>query len=146
MKCNKLMQLSKTTLSRKNLSWLVQWTSILIVSQNFNSISSMKEYWTDNYVYTAITILALTKLGPQKINIPNYLLLIQSDQIKQEILIINNKRASRKGDIPFSILKEALDTYLPILAKVINSLIEQNEFPKELKLPDVLPIYKSIPF
>ena len=106
----------------------------------------MKEYWTDNYVYTAITILALTKLGPQKINIPNYLLLIQSDQIKQEILIINNKRASRKGDIPFSILKEAIDTYLPILAKVINPLIEQNEFPKELKLPDALPIYKSIPF
>ena len=108
MKCNKLMQLSKTTLSRKNLSWLVQWTSILIVSQNFNSISSMKEYWTDNYVYTAITILALTKLGPQKINIPNYLLLIQSDQIKQEILFINNKRASTKGDIPFSIFKKPL--------------------------------------
>ena len=33
--------------------------------------------------------------------------------------------------------------YLPILTKVINSSIEQNEFPNELKLADVIPIYKK---
>ena len=54
-------------------------------------------------------------------------------------------KASRKGDIPVNTLKDAIDTYLPILTKVINSSIEHNEFPKELKLADVLPIYEKRP-
>ena len=45
--------------------------------------------------------------------------------------------------LPVNILKDAIDTYLPILTKVFNSSIEQNEFPNELKLADVLPIYKK---
>ena len=45
--------------------------------------------------------------------------------------------------IPVNILKDAIDTYLPILTKIFNSSIEQNEFPNELKLADVLPIYKK---
>ena len=69
--------------------------------------------------------------------------LVSSDEIKREILTLNNKKASREGDIPVNILKDAIDTYLPILTKVFNSSIEQNEFPNELKLADVLPIYKK---
>ena len=71
--------------------------------------------------------------------------LVSSDEIKREILTLNNKKASREGDIPVNILKDAIDTYLPILTKVINSSIERNEFPNELKLADVLPIYKKRP-
>ena len=71
--------------------------------------------------------------------------LVSSDEIKREILNLNNKKASRNGDIPVNILKDAIDTYLPILPKVINSSIEQNEFPNELKLADVIPIYKKRP-
>ena len=71
--------------------------------------------------------------------------LVSSDEIKREILNLNNKKASREGDIPVNILKDAIDTYLPILNKVINSSIEQNEFPNELKLADVVPIYKKRP-
>ena len=70
--------------------------------------------------------------------------LVSSDEIKQEILNLDNKKASRgEGDIPVNILKDAIDTYLPILTKVINSSIEQNKFPNELKLADVIPIYKK---
>ena len=69
--------------------------------------------------------------------------LVSSDKIKREILNLNNKKASREGDIPVNILKDAIDAYLPILTKVINSSIEQNEFPNELKLADVIPIYKK---
>ena len=72
--------------------------------------------------------------------------LVSSDEIKREILTLNNKKASREGDIPVNILKDAIDTYLPILTKVFNSSIEQNEFPNELKLADVLPIYKNKTF
>ena len=39
--------------------------------------------------------------------------LVPSDKIKQVILILNNKKASREGDIPVDILKDATDTYLP---------------------------------
>ena len=69
--------------------------------------------------------------------------LVSSDEIKREILNLNNKKASREGDILVKILKDAIDTYLPILTKVINSSFEQNEFPNELKLADVLPICKK---
>ena len=72
--------------------------------------------------------------------------LVSFDEIKREILTLNNKKASRKEDVPVNILKDAIDTYLPILTKVINSSIEQNEFPNELKLADVLPIYKNKTF
>ena len=71
--------------------------------------------------------------------------LVSFDEIKREILTLNNKKASRKEDVPVNILKDAIDTYLPILTKVINSSIEQNEFPIELELADVLLIYKKRP-
>ena len=67
--------------------------------------------------------------------------LVSSDEIKREILNLNNKKASRERDIPVNILKDAMGTRLPILTKVINSSIEQNE----LKLADVIPIYKKRP-
>ena len=54
-------------------------------------------------------------------------------------------RASREGDIPVNILNDAIDNYLPLLTEVINPSIEQNNFPNELKLADVLPIYKKRP-
>ena len=63
--------------------------------------------------------------------------LVSSDEIKTEILTLNNKKASREED--------AIDTYLPILTKMFNSSIEQNEFLNELELADVLPIYKKRP-
>ena len=69
--------------------------------------------------------------------------LVSSDEIKREILNLNNKKVSREGYITVNILKDAIDTYLPILTKVINSSIKQNKFPNELKLADVVPIYKK---
>ena len=71
--------------------------------------------------------------------------LVSPDEIKREILNLDNKKASREGHIPVNILKDATDTYLPILTKVINSSTEQNEFSNELRLGDVIPIYKKRP-
>ena len=42
-----------------------------------------------------------------------------------------------------NILKDVIDTYLPILTKVINPLVLENQFSNELKLADVLPIHKK---
>ena len=60
-------------------------------------------------------------------------------------LNINTKEASREGDIPVTIVKDAIDNYSPILTKVINSSIEQNEFANELKLANVLPSNEERP-
>ena len=69
--------------------------------------------------------------------------LVSSDEIKREILTLYNKKVSREGDNPINILKNAIDIYLRILTKVINSSIKHNKFPNELKLVDVVPIYKK---
>ena len=66
--------------------------------------------------------------------------LVSSDEITREILTLNNKKTSREGDILVNILKDTIDTYLPTLTKIVNSSIEQNESPNEVKLTDVLPI------
>ena len=52
---------------------------------------------------------------------------ISSDEIKND----NN------------ILKDVIDTYLPILTKIINSSVTQNEFRNNLKLADVFPGFKK---
>ena len=69
--------------------------------------------------------------------------LVSFYEIEREIVTLNNKKAAREGDISVNISKDTIDTYLPILTKVINSSIEQNKLPNELKLADVLPIYKK---
>ena len=68
---------------------------------------------------------------------------ISSNGLKKEILNLNNKKATRGGDIPINLLKGSIDTYLPVLTEIINSSFEQNEFPNELKLADVIPIFKK---
>ena len=47
-------------------------------------------------------------------------------EIKWEIQILNNTKASREGNILVNILTNILDidTYIPVLTKVTNSLIE----------------------
>ena len=40
-------------------------------------------------------------------------------------------------------LKESIDTYLPVLTEIINSYFAQNEFSNELKLADIIPIFKK---
>ena len=97
---------------------LIQWTSILLIS-----LKSSNNTHPDLFTFN----------------------LVSSDEIKREILTLNNKKASSEGDIPVNFLKDATDTCLPTLTKVFNSSIEQNEFISELKLADAFPVYKKRP-
>ena len=74
---------------------------------------------------------------------PFHIQRISSNELKKEILNLNNKKATKQGDIPVNLLKESIDTYLTLLTEIINSSFEQNEFPNELKLPDIIPIFKK---
>ena len=69
---------------------------------------------------------------------------ISSNELKKEILNLNNKKTTREGDIPVNLLKGSIDTYLPVLTKITNSSFEQNGFPNELKLADIIPIFKKM--
>ena len=68
---------------------------------------------------------------------------ISSNKIKKEILNLNNKKATMEGDIPVNLLKRSIETYLPVLSEIINCFFEQNKFPNELKLADIIPIFKK---
>ena len=68
---------------------------------------------------------------------------LASNKIKKEILNLNNKKATREGDIPVNLLNGSIGTYLLVLTEIINSSFEQNEFPNELKLADIIPIFKK---
>ena len=68
---------------------------------------------------------------------------ISSNELKKEILNLNNKKATREGDIPVNLLKGSIDTYLPLLTEITNSSFGQNEFPNELKLTNIIPIFKK---
>ena len=46
-------------------------------------------------------------------------------------------------EIPASILKQCIDTYIDPLTYLINLSINQGIFPSELKIAKVIPIYKS---
>ena len=65
------------------------------------------------------------------------------EEVKKEILTLNNKKASTNGSIPVTILKQTLDTYIVKLTNTINHSILINEFPDNLKKGEVIPIYKK---
>ena len=68
---------------------------------------------------------------------------ISSNELKKEILNLNNKKATKQGDIPVNLLKGSIDTSLPVLTEIINSSFEQNKFPNKLKLADIIPTLKK---
>ena len=63
--------------------------------------------------------------------------------VKKEILNLSSKKATRKGDIPFKILKSSINVYLSELTILINNCLEKGVFPDDLKLADITPIFKN---
>ena len=119
-----------------------QYFTSITKQLNLKKSPQLKNLEDINYYHSHISIEKIRSSNNTQSELFTFNL-VSSDKIKREILNLNNKKASREGDIPVNILKDAIDAYLPILTKVINSSIEQNEFPNELKLADVIPIYKK---
>ena len=65
--------------------------------------------------------------------------------IKKIITVINTLKNSAPGndEMPASILKQCIKTYIDPLTYLVNLSINQGIFPDELKIAKVLPIYKS---
>ena len=55
-----------------------------------------------------------------------------------------SKKATYHVAIPARVLKQFCDSYLPILTKIINESITEVDFPSELELVEVTPIFKRL--
>ena len=69
-------------------------------------------------------------------------IVITVDDVKSIVSQLNNSAAGH-DDLPPSIMKQLCTEYCVPLTYIINLSITQGDFPEELKLAKVLPIYKS---
>ena len=53
------------------------------------------------------------------------------------------KISSTNGSISATVLKQCVDVYPPFLTRAINHAITENTFPAQLKMLEVIPLYKK---
>ena len=70
--------------------------------------------------------------------------LVSSEDVKKEIMNLNVKKSLSSKAIPATILKQSLHIYLPFLTNCINHSFITKKFPDELKLSEVIPLYKKL--
>ena len=70
--------------------------------------------------------------------------LVSNNEVKKEIENLDSKKLSTYGSIPATILKQYVNAYLPRLTNSINYSIQHSSFLKELKLSEVIPVYKKL--
>ena len=69
---------------------------------------------------------------------------VSSEEVKKVIKSLNKKKAAISTWIPVKIIIDSIDTYLPVLTGIINNSIRNGTFPDELKLAEVIPIFKKV--
>ena len=68
---------------------------------------------------------------------------VSSKEVKKVIKSFNRKKPATSSYIPVKVLIDSVDTYLPIFTDIINSSIRNGTFPEELKLAEVIPLFKK---
>ena len=63
--------------------------------------------------------------------------------INKELSRLNPNKAFTIHSIPSRVLKENKDILAPLLTKIFNNAISQNEFPDDLKLGVITPLFKQ---
>ena len=67
-----------------------------------------------------------------------------SEDVKKEIMNLNVEKSSSSKAIPATILKQSVHIYLTFLTNCINHSFVANKFPEELKVSEVIPLYKKL--
>ena len=62
---------------------------------------------------------------------------------KKIIKSLNREKSAISSYIPVSILSDLMDIYLPLLTGIINNSLKRGIFPDELKLAEVIPLFKK---
>ena len=69
---------------------------------------------------------------------------ISQSDIQKEISNLNSKKAGSFGNIPAKVLKESSDVCNAVLRDIWNfEILEKQNFPQNLKLADITPVYKK---
>ena len=68
---------------------------------------------------------------------------ISSSDVEDELKSLNSKKANTFKNIPLKLLKENSDICNDTILRVINDGIRTSQFPNDLKLADVTPIFKK---
>ena len=66
-----------------------------------------------------------------------------TEKLKKIIIGLDCNKSNINGSIPENVLKDACDTFIPYLTEIINSSFQNRNFPNELKLAEVTPVYKK---
>ena len=69
---------------------------------------------------------------------------VSNNEVKKEIGNLDTKKSSTHGPIPTTILKQYVNAYLPHPTNSINYSIQHSNFPEEMKLSEVIPVYKKL--
>ena len=68
---------------------------------------------------------------------------VEIDDMEKEINNINPKKATTSNSIPPKILKKSSKVSARALHKLFNYSIEKSDFPQNLKLADITPVYEK---
>ena len=68
---------------------------------------------------------------------------VKDDEVQKIIMNLDGSKATPVGDIPTDMLKQAIDIHLLIMTQIINMSIDNNCYPKDLKLAEVSPVFKK---
>ena len=66
------------------------------------------------------------------------------EKVEKIIRNLDIKKAKQETDIPTKILKQNSDIFSSLISKDFNNTVDKCSFPDELKLADVIPVFKKI--
>lgn len=65
------------------------------------------------------------------------------DEIRKIILGLNNTFSTGWDEVPVLLLKKANDIICPVIANLVNQAFDSGQFPKSLKLSEIIPVHKK---
>ena len=68
---------------------------------------------------------------------------ISTDEMKKTILGLHCNKRNLNGSISVNVLKDTCDTFIAYLTEIINDSFQTGNFPNELKIAEVTPVYKK---
>ena len=100
--------------------------------------SSVNEF--ENHISIKMIHEKYPEILPEKIKFQ----FLSNNMVKRETENLDTKKSSTCGSIPATILKQCVNAYLPHLTNSINYSIQYSNFPQELSLSEVIPVYKKL--
>ena len=68
---------------------------------------------------------------------------ILTEEPKKIIIDVDCNKTNLNGSIPANVLKDTCDTFILYLTEIINNSFQTGNFPSELKLVEVTPVFKK---